>query len=166
MNKQKLLGLLKEMLKNSKRSDREIANVMGVSQPTVSRTRSRLDKEGYVKTYTVIPDFGKLGYEILAFTFTKMKSYPSQEKAGNIVQLAQEWVSNRPNIIFAADGEGLGKDVITISFHRNYSEYADFMRTFAMEWGEIISGFDSFLVSLESGYKMKPLDLKYLADDK
>ena len=165
MNKQKLLGLLKEMLKNSKRSDREIANVMGVSQPTVSRIRSRLDKEGYVKTYTVIPDFGKLGYEILAFTFTKMKTYPSQEKAGNIVQLAQEWVNNRPNIIFAADGEGLGKDVITISFHKNYSEYADFMRTFAMEWGEIISGFESFLVSLESGYKMKPLDLKYLADD-
>ncbi len=165
MKKEKLLRLLKEMLKNSKRSDREIAGVLGVSQPTVTRTRARLNEEGYIRTYTVVPDFAKLGYEILAFTFTKMKAYPSPEEAGKIVKRAQEWVSKRPNVIFAADGEGLGKDIIMVSFHRNYSEYADFMRAHAMDWSEVVSGIESFLVSLESGYKMKLLDLKYLADD-
>jgi hypothetical protein len=34
-----------------------------------------------------------------------------------------------------------------------------------MDWGETISGFQSFIVSLDSGFKMKPFDLKYLADD-
>jgi DNA-binding Lrp family transcriptional regulator len=56
MRQQKLLRLLKEMLKDSKRSDREIAKSLGVSQPTVTRTRAQLEKE-YIETYTVIPDF-------------------------------------------------------------------------------------------------------------
>jgi len=166
MKKQRLLRLLREMLKNSKSSDREIAKRLGVSQATITRTRAQLQKEGYIKTYTVIPDFTKLGYEILAFTFSKLKSYPTTEEIQKIVQRATEWVAKRPNVIFSADGEGLGgKDVIMISFHKNYSRYADFMRTYALEWGQIISGFESFIVSLGSGYKMKPFDLKYLADD-
>lgn len=165
MKKLKLLGLLRAMLKNSKRSDREIAKRMGVSQPTITRTRMQLIKEGYIKTYTVIPDFAKLGYEILAFTFSKMKSYPDSEEAEKIVQRAQEWVGKRHNVIFAADGEGLGKDIVMVSFHKNYSTYADFMRSYALDWGAVISGFESFLVGLESGYKMKPFDLKYFGDD-
>ena len=164
MKEQKLIGLLKEMLKNSKRSDRSIASVLGVSQPTITRTRARLEKD-YIKTYTVVPDFARLGYQILAFTFYKMKSYPSGEEAEKIVQQASDWSNKYPNIIFAADGEGIGKDIIMISFHKNYSLYADFMRTFAMDWGQIISEFDSFLVSINSGFKIKPFDLKYLADD-
>lgn len=166
MNEQKLLRLLRELLKNSRRSDRDIAKLFGSSQPTVSRMRNQLDKRGYINTYTVIPDFAKLGYEILAFTFAKLKSYPSAEEAQKVVKRAGDWVSKQPNVIFSADGEGLGSDIIMISFHRNYSKYADFMRTFAMEWGEIISGSQSFIVSLVSGFKMKPFDLKYLADDK
>jgi DNA-binding Lrp family transcriptional regulator len=164
MKQQKLFRLLKEMLKNSKRSDREIAKNLGVSQPTVTRTRARLEKE-YIKTYTVVPDFAKLGYQILAFTFIKMKTYPSTEEAEEIVKRATEWTNRHPNVIFAADGEGFGKDIIMISFHKNYALYSDFMRTFAMDWGEILGEFGSFLVSVGAGFKMKPFDLKYLADD-
>ncbi len=166
MKNRKLLPLLREMLKNSKKSDREIAKHLGVSQATVSRIRTRLEREGYIKTYTVIPDFTKLGYEILAFTFSKLKSYSTIEETEKILQLAKVWVDKHPNVIFAADGQGLGgKDTIMMSFHKNYSRYADFMRTYAMDWGQVISGFESFVVSLDSRYKMKPLDLKYLAGD-
>lgn len=162
-----MFELLRQMLKNSKKSDREIAKHLGLSQATISRLRTRLEKEGYIKTYTVVPDFVKLGYEILSFTFTKMKSYPTQEEAQKMVQHGKEWVGKHSNVIFASDGEGLGgKDVIMISFHKNYSRYADFMRSYAMDWGHIIAEFESFIVSLGSGFKMKPLDLKYLADDK
>jgi len=164
MKREKLLRLLKEMIRNSKRSDREIARNLGVSQPTVTRTRARLEKE-YIRTYTVIPDFAKLGYQILAFTFLKMKSYPSTEEVGSIMQRATEWTSKHPNIIFAADGEGFGSDIIMMSFHKNYVLYSKFMRIFAMDWGKIMSDFDSFLVSIGSGFKIKAFDLKYLADD-
>jgi len=164
MKQQKLLRLLKELLKNSKRSDREIARILRVSQPTVTRTRAQLQKE-YIKTYTVVPEFAKLGYQILAFTFIKMKSYPSAEEAEKIVKRAEKWTSKHPNIVFAAEGEGFGSDIVMISFHKDYVLYSDFMRTFAMDWGQIIGKFDSFLVSVGSGFKIKPLDLKYLADD-
>ena len=167
MKNQNLFSLLKEMLRDSKKSDREIAKRLGVSQATITRARAKLEKEGYIKTYTLVPDFLKLGYEILAFTFSKLKSYSSTEETAKILQRAIEWVDRHPNIIFAADGQGLGgKDTVMLSFHKNYSQYADFMRSYAMDWGQVISEFESFIVSLNSGYKMKPLDLKYLADDK
>jgi DNA-binding Lrp family transcriptional regulator len=40
------LKILSELMKNARISDRELAKKIGVSQPTVSRIRSRLEKEG------------------------------------------------------------------------------------------------------------------------
>ncbi len=160
MKPQKLLRLVSEMLKNSKKSDRELAGILGVSQPTVSRTRARIEKE-YIKTYTIIPDFEKLGYQIMAFTLAKKAS-------GNVaseITKSKEWVDKHPNVIFGAEGEGLGKDLVLISFHKNYSAYAEFMRSFAMDMGTSLDNFESFLVSVGSGYKLRDFDLKYLADD-
>jgi DNA-binding Lrp family transcriptional regulator len=48
------LKLLPELLNDSRRSDRDLARSLGTSQPTVTRTRIRLEKEGYLKEYTVI----------------------------------------------------------------------------------------------------------------
>jgi DNA-binding Lrp family transcriptional regulator len=164
MKQQKLLRRVSEMLKNSKKSDRELAGILGVSQPTVSRTRARIEKE-YIKTYTIIPDFKKLGYQIMAITFAKTKTYPGDDKSTEIAAKTKEWIAKRPNVIFGADGEGLGKDIVLISFHKNYSAYAEFMRSFGMEWGSYMDNFESFLVSIASGYKLRDFDLKYLADD-
>lgn len=164
-SEQKLVRLLRELLRNSRRSDRDIAKSFGVSQPTITRMRAQLDKKEYIRTYTIIPDFSRLGYEIMAFTFSKMKSYPNPEKAQKMVKQATEWINKRPNVIFAADGEGLGSDITMLSFHKNYSKYAEFMRNYAMDWADVISEFQSFIISLDSGFKIKPFNLKYLADD-
>ncbi len=164
MKPQKFLRLVSEMLKNSKKSDRELAGILGVSQPTVSRTRARIEKE-YIKTYTIIPDFQKLGYQIMAFTLAKMKTNSEKESLEKMMQRSKEWVAKCPNIIFAADGEGFGKDLILVSFHKNYSAYAKFVRSFAMDWGSSLDNFESFLVSVGSGYTLRDFDLKYLADD-
>lgn len=59
------LKLISELMKNSRRSYRELAKAVGVSQPTVSRTLKKLEKEGYIKEYTMIPDFLKLGCGIV-----------------------------------------------------------------------------------------------------
>ena len=164
MKPQKLLRLVSEMLKNSKKSDRELAGILGVSQPTVSRTRARIEKE-YIKTYTIIPDFQKLGYKIMAFTFGKTKLYSGEDKTVEIAQKSKEWVAKRPNVIFGSGGEGLGKDIVLMSFHKDYSAYAEFMRSFGMDLGHFMDNFESFLVSIGSGYKLRNFDLKYLADD-
>lgn len=78
---------------------------------------------------------------------------------------SKEWIASRPNIIFAADGEGFGKDFIIVSFHKNYSSYSKFVRAFAMDWGPSLDNFESFLVSIGSEYTLRDFDLKYLADD-
>jgi DNA-binding Lrp family transcriptional regulator len=67
------LKLISELMKNSRRSDRELGKAIGTSQPTVSRMISRLEKEGVVKEYTVIPDFQKLGHSLAAITLGRVK---------------------------------------------------------------------------------------------
>jgi DNA-binding Lrp family transcriptional regulator len=60
-------------MKNSRRCDRELAKAIGVSQPTTTRLRTKLEKEGYIKEYTVIPNFSKIGYTIMALNFFKLE---------------------------------------------------------------------------------------------
>jgi DNA-binding Lrp family transcriptional regulator len=40
------LRLTAELMKNSRRSDRELAKALGVSQPMISRMIKKLEKEG------------------------------------------------------------------------------------------------------------------------
>ncbi|MDH5664108.1 MAG: Lrp/AsnC family transcriptional regulator, partial [Candidatus Bathyarchaeota archaeon] len=97
--KQKMMSLLLEYLKDSKRSDREIAKVLGVSQPTITRMRQRLVKEGAIKDFTVIPDFVEMGYEIVAVSCFKLRvTEESMEKAKKVTM-------SKPNIIFASSGQ-------------------------------------------------------------
>jgi len=44
MRKELPQKLLRELLKNSKRSDRDLAKILKVSQPTITRTRHKLEK--------------------------------------------------------------------------------------------------------------------------
>jgi len=62
--------LLWELLKNSRRSDRELAKALRVSQPTVTRRRANIEKK-FIDGYTAIPKWEKIGFEIVAFTFVK-----------------------------------------------------------------------------------------------
>lgn len=89
------LRLIAELMKNSRRSDRQLAKVIGVSQPTVSRLMTKLKKEGYIREFTMIPDFNKLGYEIMGITsiavadnvekegFEKIRSRTAEVERGN-----------------------------------------------------------------------------------
>lgn len=162
MKEEKLLNLLKALLKNSKRSDRELAKAIRASQPTVTRNRKLLTN--YIRSYTIVPEFERIGYEIVALTFAKARTYTKKDDYAKL-DLAKKWVAEHPNIIFAADGEGLGKDIVFVSLHKNYSKYADFMRQFSVDFSDFISDSQSFIVSLKTGLLFKPFDLSYLADD-
>ena len=163
MRKNKEILVLRELLRNSKRSDRELGKILKTSQPTVTRTRKILEKK-IIQTYTVVPDFTKIGYEMIAFTFAKSKTH-QREDTEKMLHRAKEWTAKRPNVVMASDGEGLGKDTVIVSVHRNYSEYANFMRSFAVDWADYVGDFQSFIVSLRDRLAIKPFDLKYLADD-
>ena len=149
------MKLLLELLKDSKRSDREISKVLGVSQPTISRMRERLTKNGIIQEFTVIPDFVKIGFQIMAISSFKLKV----EDIEGLTKLMLE----KPNVIFASIGEGMGKNGIIISFHKSYPEFSSFISNLRAEGKDIIHDLDSMLVSLENQI-VKPLSLKYLAE--
>ena len=64
------LQLVSELVRNCRRSDRELAKVLHVSQPTVTRTRARLEKQGLIE-YGASPNLPELGYKIMAVVFGK-----------------------------------------------------------------------------------------------
>jgi len=152
--------LLLELLKDSKRSDRTIAKNLGVSQPTITRMRKRLVDEGMIREFTVIPDFVKMGYEIMAISCVKTK--------GAVTDLDKEtveWMMKFPNIIFVANAEGMGKNGVMISLHKNYTEYSRFVREQLLHWGKDVQDYGTMLISLK-GIIAKPLSLSYLAEEK
>jgi DNA-binding Lrp family transcriptional regulator len=155
--KERMMSLLLELLKDSKRSDREIAKALGVSQPTITRMRQRLVKEGVIREFTVIPDFVKMGYKIMAISSFKSKI------GKEIEERAIKWTMSKPNVIFAARAEGMGKNAVVISFHKSYTDFSNFLSDLMLEGKNVVEGYDTLLISLE-GRIVKPLSLKYLAE--
>jgi DNA-binding Lrp family transcriptional regulator len=155
MMKKRMLKLLFELMKNAKRSDREIAKIIGVSQPTITRMRQRLEKTAIVD-YTVIPDWTELGFEIMAMTFVKAKRLPE------VTEKAKKWAMNNSNVVFVAGGEGMGMDYSMLSFHKNYSDYSNFIDNLKMEWAANLQDVQSFLMATGEDKTVKPLSLKYL----
>ncbi len=156
--------ILWELVKNSRRSDRELAKILGISQPTVSRRRTILEKT-LIDGYTAIPKWENLGYEVLAMTFVKIKAeIASREKYETTRKKGSQWLMNQPNIIMAGACRGIGVDSFMISLHKNYSDYDDFMRDYRLELGDFIDDVQSVLVNLAGKEVLKPLSLKYLAE--
>jgi DNA-binding Lrp family transcriptional regulator len=156
--------ILWELVKNSRRSDRELAKILGISQPTVSRRRTILEKT-LIDGYTAIPKWEKLGYEVLAMTFVKIKAeIASKEKYETTRKKGSQWLMNQPNIIMAGACRGIGVDSFMISLHKNYSDYDDFMRDYRLELGDFIDDVQSVLVNIAGKELLKPLNLKYLAE--
>ena len=67
------LKVVVELMKNSRRSDRELARVIGMRHPTVARTRTGLEKQGIIKEYTMVPDYVPLGFQLMSITFMRLK---------------------------------------------------------------------------------------------
>jgi len=156
--------ILSELMKNSKTSDRQLAKRLGVSQPTITRRRTRLEKEGIIKEYTFIPDFTKLGYHIMAITFFRYPKGVEKEKVLKARKAAKEIVKESPSeMIMVERGLGLGYDGITISYHKDYAAFIEYNNwTRQMHPVEILD-VESFLVNLDDELHYRPLTLSTLA---
>jgi DNA-binding Lrp family transcriptional regulator len=162
------LKLVSELMKNSRRSDRELAKVIGVSQPTVSRMIKKLEKEGVIKEYTMMPDFTKLEYELMVLTFISIKPTLGREEADKERTLVQEQVKESPgNIIMLERGIGLNHTGIIISFHKDYSDYTQFIHSFkqaSTTQAYVDENVESFLIDLKDKIRYRPLTLLALAN--
>jgi len=163
--REKELKVLSELMKNSRTSDRELAKRLGVSQPTVSRIRNRLEKAEYVKEYTLIPDFTKLGYNIMALTFVARTAEYAKQDVTTLFKEAQKWATKTGfDTVMALRGMGFGYDAVILSFHESYTAYqhrVDEIKQFPYIDVERIA---SFLVDLNDKTRYRPLTFSTLAD--
>lgn len=155
--------LLFELIKNSHRSDRQLAKVLRISQPTITRRRKLLEKD-FIQEYTAIPKFEKIGYGLIAFTFVKsaLREATLEQKKEAIAK-GKEWAMKQPCVVFALYAQGMGWDGLAISFHNDYSGYVAFMRKLRTEASEFVIECESFLSLLTPESVIKPPSLKYLA---
>jgi DNA-binding Lrp family transcriptional regulator len=159
------LRLVSELIKNSRRSDRELAKAIGVSQPTVSRMIKKLEKLGVIHQYSMIPDLSKLDFEILALTFAAytpetFKEYPEKAR----IEKRDKFISKHKNIVFASAGRGLGMGRMIMSLHRDYSDYNEFMKDFESEWAGMFAKIESFTIDLKTDTALTVFSFKNLAN--
>jgi DNA-binding Lrp family transcriptional regulator len=158
------LRLISELMKNSRKSDRELAKAIGVSQPTVTRMRTRLEKEGIIKEYTVIPDFAKLGYQLMAVTLAKLEAPATPEVVQKTIQITKEKSPDWPEVVMVERVTGMGYNGIVVSFHKDYSSYVTFKR-WLEEFGYLgFTNIDSVMIDLEDKVHYKPFTFSTLAD--
>lgn len=132
-----------ELIKGARRSDRELAKAVGTSQPTKTRKRAKLKKEGFIKEYTVTPDLKKIGYEIIAFSFLAFS-----EAEPRLIEKAQEWAKKQPCIILAVDGEGLKMNSIMLSVHKDYNSFSRLITELRQDWQRNLKDMQSFILSV------------------
>jgi DNA-binding Lrp family transcriptional regulator len=151
--------IIAELTKNPRLSDRQLAKILRISQPTVTRRRTNLEKEGLLE-YRGSFNLEKLGFGIIAVVFGKRDyvKYPE-----SLFQKAIDFNKRHPNMIFAAPGFGLGYNMMSISIHKDYPDYARFIADMKREAGEAMQ-VDSFLIDLHDKEVVQHLSLNRLAE--
>ena len=156
--------LISELMRNSRRSDRDLAKAIGSSQPTVTRIRNRLEKEGIIREYAMIPDFGKLGFEIVAVTFLRFVKELSGDEFKELRAYSREIETKRSEaILMAMNGMGLGYNRVFISFHKNYASYVKTINEVKTIPNVDPSHVESFLINLIDEPHFQPLTLSAIA---
>jgi DNA-binding Lrp family transcriptional regulator len=158
--KKRVVSVFSELLRNSKKSDRDIAKKLNISQPTVTRIRRKLETSGYISEYTIIPNFPKLGFEICAFIFFNANKCGGK----NVKNKAHDWIVKNPAVLFSAAGDGIrGKNCAILTLHKNFTDYTNFLNDFKSVMGNNIGNIEAFLVSLETSTP-KFVSFKSIAD--
>jgi len=111
--------VLRELLKSSNRSQRELAKTLGVSTATVINHVQRLESAGVIKNYTVQLDHERLGYELTVITEITVSK-------GKLLEVEQE-IAKIQNVCAVYDVTGL-TDAMVIAKFRTRSSLSDFTK--------------------------------------
>ena len=157
------LRLISELMKNSRRSDRELARIMGVSQSTVTRARIRLEKTGVIREYTMIPDFCALGYNIMGATRFELRGKPIDERTKETRQTVID-AEDSPRVnLMAVEGLSGDKNRMFVNFYESYSGYDEAMKLLKQVRVVNFDRIDTFLVDLNSKRNYRILSMSAIA---
>src|SRR3989344_43991 len=121
--------VLMALLHASNSSDREIGQKLNLSQPTVTRIRNRLERQGIILQYSVLPSMSTVGLSIMIFTLVRISNFEIRPKIF-------EWIKANPKIVFATEGEGIKENLLMISLHPGFSYYQQFLNDFRTKFGK------------------------------
>jgi len=109
--------LLRELLRDSKRSYRELAKSIGVSTATVINHIQRLESAGVITGYTVRLDHERLGYELTVITEITVSK-------GKLLEVEKE-IAKIPNVCAVYDITGLTDAMVVAKFkgRRSLSDF-------------------------------------------
>jgi DNA-binding Lrp family transcriptional regulator len=154
--------MLAELIRDPRKSDRQLGSAIGVSQPTASRIRGVVEGEGYVKEFTTIPNLPKVGYHILAANFVKLNNN------GKLPPLAASsfkgFSGGSDAVLSFRRGLGLGFDAVIVSVHQDFSACDRFRNHIRQSMAQRILDLDTFLVDLDDEKDSLPLTFSLLAD--
>jgi len=111
--------ILKALLSDCKQTDRALAKRVGVSQPTVTRIRQKFVSTGIIKSYEIIPNLAKLGFEILAFSIIERTVVKEDNEVVYAIELG-------PNKMYA------------VSVHKKYADYSNFCRRYNVYTSDLV----------------------------
>ncbi len=111
--------VLRELLRDSKRSFRELARSLGVSTATVISRIQRLESSGVISNYTVQVDHERLGYELTVITEITVSK-------GKLLEVEEE-ISKIPNVCAVYDVTGL-TDAMVIAKFKSRRSLSDFTK--------------------------------------
>lgn len=159
------LRLVSELMRNSRRSDKELARLLGTSRSVVSRLIKKLEKEGCIGEYTVIPNFSRLGFGVMAVTLIKGEKAFSMEEYDEVMKAGVELDKHESlPVVMVVKGLGSNYDVMIISFHKGYSDYrgmvANLRQVSCMDSADV----QSLIVDLADYTRYRPFTFSALAD--
>jgi DNA-binding Lrp family transcriptional regulator len=158
------LELIAELMRNSRRSDRELARAIGVSQPTISRAIAKLKNEGCIREFTVIPDYEKLGYKLVAFTLIKVKAGVTREELEKAREAAVRFMEHGAvETVLFERGLGGGYSAIMVSFHEDYSSYSKLKQRMRQYSLFDLAATTSFIIDLKDRVHYRYLTFSTLA---
>jgi DNA-binding Lrp family transcriptional regulator len=155
----RMMNILFELIKNSNRSDHKLAKITGISQPTATRLRNQLEKQRYIQEYTIIPDLTKMGYTIMAIFCIKYKAHLKDK----VKEMSSDAALKHTSTVFASRAQGMGKNAISISLFKDYTEYSKYVSDLGVNWGDMVEEWSSMLIDLK-GPILKPFSLRYLVE--
>ena len=112
--------LLGELLKDSKRSYRELAKAIGVSAATVINHVQRMESGGVIKDYSVRLDHERLGYELTVVTEIIVSK-------GKLLETDAE-IAKIPHVCAVYDITG-ETDAIVVAKFKSRSDLSEFTKS-------------------------------------
>lgn len=111
--------ILRELLRNSRRSFRQLAEELGVSTGTILKRVKDMKSEGVIKVFSVILDYAILGYEVTAITEVTVSK-------GKLIEMEKK-IAEISNVCAVYDTTGL-TDAIIIAKFKSIEELSNFTK--------------------------------------